>query len=104
MHTTDGSSCKCASDSNSPPGDLFVGSDGDKGGKKYQYGHEEGQGSEATGVGNLQLRVSVTDIDCSVSDIMHTPNGDTTHSYGCSDEQQASQFVSHLLDTPLAKS
>lgn len=85
MHTADGSSCKRASDPNTPPRDLLIGSDGDEGGKEHEDGHKEGQSSKAARVGDLQLRVSIPNVNCSISDIMHTPNRNTTHSYGRGD-------------------
>lgn len=67
MHSADSSATKDTTDEDSPPGDCIVRADGNKGSQEYEDRYEEGDGGETARVRHLQLRLSICQVNGSVT-------------------------------------
>lgn len=70
MHATDSSATKETAGADSPPRHAVIRSDGDEGSEKHDDWDEEGYGGNPTRVGNLQIGLSVSEVDGSVTNEM----------------------------------
>lgn len=70
VHSTDGRTTENTSDCDSPPRNVIICADSDKGGQEDDDRDEKGDGRKATGVCYLQVRLVVCQVDGSVADEM----------------------------------
>lgn len=68
VHTANGGSGQDAADGYAPPRNGVVGPDSDECGQQHDNRDEERKSREAAGVGNLQFRLSIAEVDGSVTD------------------------------------
>lgn len=116
MHAADGRSAEDAAGGDAAPGDDLVGADGDEGGQEDDDGHEKGDGGEAARVLDLQLWLSIGEVDgCVAYEVLesrtevsrdqkaegahfthHAPDGDAAHGY-CRAHEECPASVRFVL-------